>query len=331
MERHFAPIRSLSAKMMAETMNRQQLTGYLWSLPERLVRSASALAGGAVHELGDVLLPARVRRSRLYESLVGSTARFLTEQLGQVELEQPGGTPLPEDFLIRRTVGNFVEIAGLAAFRASPVWVLAALSDVACAGRELIVEIASALQREGLLEQGRTFDNVEQILDGLERTSARLAEAVNTPPLNVDSLRREWEKLRGDTSQIPRAVMPSAERLWSQWNELKAEAAAQERSVVELSSVIALATIRQVPENARWLSSAVRTGSRRTGEVLARGLLDHYGATLGEIRQTGYVRYWLREFRPYLTGAIQQFSPSRCSSTERLRARRRVQSEGRQI
>lgn len=305
-------------------MNREELTGYLLSLPERAVRSLSAIAGGAVHELGDVLLPARVRRSRLYDSLVGSIARVLVEQLGQVQLEQPRGTPLPDDFLIRRAIGNVVEIAGITVFRASPVWVLAALSDVAGAGRELIAEIAGALQREGLLEQGRTFDDVDQILAGLERTSAGLADAVNTPPLNVDSLRQEWEKLRSETSHLPRAVMPSAERLWSQWTELKAEAAAQDRSVVEISSVIALAAIRQLPENARWLSAAVRTGSQRTGEVLADGLLDHYRTTLAEIRQAGYVRFWLREFRPYLRGAIHQFSPKRSSSTEQLRARRRA-------
>lgn len=308
-------------------MNRDELTGYLWSLPERLLRSISAVAGGAVQEIGDVLLPARVRRSRLYESLVGSTARFLVEQLGQVELEQPGSTPLADDFLVRRAVGNAVEIAGLAAFRASPVWVFAALSDAAGAGRELIADIACELQHEGLLEQGRSFSSVDQLLDGLERTSGRLAEAVNTPPLNVDSLRDEWTKLRAEAARIPRAALPSPKRLWNQWTELKAEAAVQKRSVMELSSAMALAAIRQLPEDARWLSNAVRIGSRRTGEILARGLLDHYRTTLAEIRQTGYVRYWLREFSPYLKGAIQQFSPSRPSTTQRLRARRQGRNE----
>jgi hypothetical protein len=269
-----------------------------------------------------VLLPARVKRSRIYNALVGTTARFLVVQLGQVELER-SGTPFAEDFLVRRAVGNVVEIAGLAAFRASPVWVLAALSDLAGAGRELTAEIAQELQREGLLEQGRSFENVDQVLDGLERTCGRLADAVNAPPLNVDSLRQEWEKLRVEAAQIPRAALPSSKRLWDQWTELKSEAAAQDRSVVELSSVMALATIRELPESVRWLSNVVRVGSRRTGEVLARGLLDHYRTTLVEIHKTGYVRYWWREFRPYLNGVLQQFSPSHESTTQRFRARRR--------
>jgi hypothetical protein len=36
---------------------------YLYSLPERLVRSLSGFSGGVALQLGDVLLPARVRRS----------------------------------------------------------------------------------------------------------------------------------------------------------------------------------------------------------------------------------------------------------------------------
>src|SRR5262245_32587239 len=132
-------------------MDRARLKAYVYSLPERLVRSVAGLSGGVGLELGDVLLPARVRRSRLYDSLVGTTLRFLVEQVGQIEDRQAAAAdPLPPDFLVRRTAGNVVEIAGIATFRASPVWVLAALSDVAGVGRELISEIARALIAEGM-------------------------------------------------------------------------------------------------------------------------------------------------------------------------------------
>jgi hypothetical protein len=209
-------------------------------------------------------------------------------------------------------------------FLASPVWVLAAVSDIAAAGRDLIGEIAEALQREGLLESGRTFENVNELLEGLENTTARLAETVNTPPLDVAALREDWKKVSAEASRIPRAALPSAQRLSGEWRELKLEAARQGRSVVELSSVMAVAAVRSLPENARWLSRAARTGGWRTGEVLARGLLDHYQGTLEEIRRTGYVNYWLREFQPYLRGAVRQFSTERVSLTERLLRNRRT-------
>jgi len=303
-------------------LDRKQVGGYVCSLPERFLRSISALSAGAARELGEVVLPARVRRSKLYDSMVESTLRFLIEQVGQVEGAYGSESALPPDFLVRRTAGNVFEIAGVAAFHASPVWVLSALADLAGAGRDLIGEISTALQKEGLLEEGQRFASVDQLLDGLERTAARLAETVNTPPLDVAALRVEWGKIRADASRIPAAGLPGADRLARQWRELKEEAALQDRSILELSSLMAVGAVRALPDNARWLSRSIRTGGRRTGEVLARGLLDHYQTTLAEIRQTGYFRYWLREYQPYVKGALRQFSLDRPSWTERLLRRK---------
>ncbi len=299
-----------------------RVPAYLCSLPERLLRSASALAGGAVHELGDVVLPLRVRRSKIYDTLVESTARFLIETVGQMEDAYPKSEHVPDDYMGRWLAGNVVSIAGLAAFRASPVWVLAALSDLAGAGRELIPEIAEALERDGLLERGRKFESLEQLLDGLEQSSGRLAEAMNTPPLNAADLREEWTRLRQNAAQVPRALIPSAASVRAQWADLQQEAAAQNRSVLELSSLIAISAVRKLPANVRWLSNAARTASRRTGQVLAEGLLDHYRSALAEIRATGYIGYWIREFRPYLVAAVRQFAPTRVSTTERLLRRK---------
>jgi hypothetical protein len=41
--------------------------------------------------------------------------------------------------------------------------------------------------------------------------------------------------------------------------------------------------------------------------------LDHYRVTLKQIREAGYVRYTVRQFRPYLYAAVTQFSPARRS------------------
>jgi hypothetical protein len=299
-------------------MDRERLVGYVYSLPERFVRSLTVLGGGMAREVSDVILPARIRRSRLYQSLVGSTLRFLIEHVGQMEGAYPADAEaLASNFLVRRTAGNVVELVGIASFHASPVWVLAALADLAGAGRELIGEIAGAMQREGLLEPGQEFLTMDQFLDGLERTASRMTETVNTPPMDVATLRAEWADLRREASRIPTAAIP-VNLLYSQWRELQREAEAQERSVLQISSVMALTSLRELPQNVRWLSRAAHVGGWRAGEVLAAGLLDHYSKTLGEIREVGYVQYWLREFRPYLKGALRQFSTKRVSTTEAL-------------
>jgi hypothetical protein len=291
---------------------------YLLSLPERLVRSALGLGAGVAREMGEVVLPDGVRQSRLYQNLVDATLRFLTEQVGGVEGVYSDEEKLPDNFLARRTAGNAVEILGVVAFRASPVWVLAALADVCGMGRQLIPEIADALKTQGLLEKDAQFSSVDQLLDGLERTSSRLAATINAPPLDVTGLRQEWDAIRADVRGLQAASFPSRDTIGSVWSQLKTESARQDRSVFETSSMMAVSAARAVPDGVRWLSASARVSATRTGSVFGGALLDHYSETLGEMRQVGYTTYAGRQLRPYFRAAVSQFSPKRRTLTQRL-------------
>jgi hypothetical protein len=205
-------------------------------------------------------------------------------------------------------------MVGIIAFRASPVWVMAAMADLSGAGRHLVREISITLEQQGLLEPGSRFETVDQMLDGLERTSSRLAETINTPPLDVKVLREEWSALRRDASAIHTPAIGSLERLWT---EMQAEANAQGRSVFELSSLMALSALRNTPDRLRSLTRGATVAARRTGEIMGETLLSHYRETLAAIHKEGFVRYWVREFQPYLQSAARQFSPHRESLTER--------------
>jgi hypothetical protein len=295
---------------------------YLLSLPERVLRSASALSAGLVREIGNVTLPKAVRRTMLYQTMVESTLRFLVEQVGQVDGAYPAEGKLAENFLLKRTIGDGIDLAGLAAFHASPVWVLAALADISGAGRQLMDEISASLKDEGLLDRNTSFENVDQILDGLERSAGQLATSIRFPPLDVPGLRKEWSALKASVRTIPPRSLPSAGFVWEEWNNLKREAVGQGHTVLELSSLIALSTVRAVPANLMWLSRCAKTATLRTGQFFAEGLFDHYRTTLNEIRETGYLAYWTREFRPYLHAAAMQFSLSHKSLTERLLQRK---------
>ena len=294
------------------------MKAYLLSFPERLVRSTLGLGAGVAREVGQIALPAAVRRSQLYQNVVDATLRFLIEQVGGAEgVYSPDGT-LPDNFLARRTAGNAVEALGIVAFRASPVWVLAALADVCGAGRHLIPEIADALKAQGLLEGDAQFTSVDQMLDGLERTSSRLAATINTPPLDVAGLRKDWEAIRNEVRTLQPGSLPSRDTIGEMWMQLKAESARQERSVFETSSMMALSAARTFPSGVRWLFASARVGATRTGQIFAAGLLDHYSQTLSEIRQLGYLAYSSRQFRPYVRAAVSQFSPKRRTLTQRV-------------
>jgi len=224
---------------------------YLLSLPERLIRSTVGLGAGVAREVGEVALPDGVRHSQLYRNLVDATLRYLIEQVGGVEGVYRTDAVLPENFLARRTAGNAVEILGIVAFRASPVWILAALADVCGMGRHLIPEVAEALKAQGLLDTDTAFTTVDQMLDGLERTSARLAATVNTPPLDVAALRTEWREIREEASRLPAASLPSRESIGQVWSELKAESVRQDRSIFETSSLMAVSAARSLPDGVR--------------------------------------------------------------------------------
>jgi len=291
---------------------------YILSLPERVIRSLGALSGGLLREIGNVALPASLRRTTLYRTMVDVALRFLIEEVGQVEGVYPSEGRLAANFILKRTASHGIELLGILAFHASPVWVLAALADATGGGRKLILEIAEALKEEGLLERDASFETMDQVLHGLEKTSNHMATTLNMPPVDIAGLRREWEQLKEELATIPPKKVPALERIEGVWENLQTTAKQQGRSVFGMSSLLAVSTVAHVPANVLWLSRAARSAVRRTGRVLGDTVLDHYTAALAEIGRTGFFAYWSREFRPYLRGAAEQFAPARESLTERL-------------
>jgi hypothetical protein len=287
-----------------------------------MLRSLSALSGGLLRELGAVALPASVRRTTLYRTMVEVVLRFMIEELGQIDGVYPTEGQLSEDFLLKKTASHGIELLSILLFHASPVWVLAALADVSGGGRKLIQEISEALKEEGLLDANVRFETMDQMLDGLEKTSSHLATTLNMPPVDVASLRIEWDSLRDELRSIPPRNIPALDRVEQVWREIQASAKVQNRPVFLVSSLVALSTIAHVPANMRWLSRAARSAARRTGKVVGEALLDHYTEALAEISEEGFVEYWKREFRPYVHGAAAQFAPEHKSFTEKLLSRK---------
>ena len=306
---------------MKSAKSTTRVAAYVVSLPERVVRSAAALAGGLIREIGDVSVPVAVRRTKTYQMMVDLALHYMIEQVGEVKGVYPSGRELAGDFLLRRAAGHGIELAGVLAFRASPVWIMAALADVSGAGRYIVQEIADALKQEGLLADEARFENVDQLLEGLEQTAGQVADLCNAPPLDVAGLRREWAAFREAAAKIPPRNLPSIASLGAQWEALKAEAAAQERPVFELSSMIAVGAMTAVVRAPVTLLRLARAANRavwRSGQTLGASVLDHYAQALGEIHARGYVAYWAEEFQPYLRAAADQFSPKHRSLTGRL-------------
>jgi hypothetical protein len=297
------------------SLGRSRGVRYALSLPERTVRSVTALAAGLVRETAGVVLPIGVRRGRVYRSLVDATLQFLIERVGEVDAAHATDRDLGENFLLRRAAGNGIELMGILAFRASPVWVLAALADLCGLGRHLIPQIAEVLKKEGLLEATGSFTTMDQLLEGLEGSAAQLAETVNAPPLDVAGLRREWAKLVTEVRRLPAPQLPSRASIVQIWDDLRAEARAQHRTVFELSSLLAVSAVSELPERARVLSKSAAVALRRSGAVVSDALLAHYRDSLAEIRSVGFSSYGARQLAPYARAAVAAFHPARATLT----------------
>jgi hypothetical protein len=180
-----------------------------------------------------------------------------------------------------------------------------------------VQEIADAMKQEGLLQGDARFENIDQILDGLEHTAGWAADLCNVPPLDVEGLRKEWKTFQQSVAKIPPRNLPSSELIRRHWDELKAEAAAQQRPVVELSSMMAVAAMSRAPETLLRLARAANRAVWHTGQLFAGAVLNHYSVILRDISQRGYSAYWADAFRPYLRAAAGQFSPKHRSLTAR--------------
>ncbi|HYO48008.1 MAG TPA: hypothetical protein VEY33_15135, partial [Gemmatimonadota bacterium] len=168
------------------------------------------------------------------------------------------------------------------------------------------------------LEESTEFTTVDQILDGLERTSGRLASTINAPPLDVAGLRAEWDALREEARGLRPERLPSADTIRDLWAQLQAESVRQGRSVFETSSLMAVSAARAVPGGVFRLGASAGVGAARSGQVLTAALLDDYRKTLSELREVGYLAFARRQLGPYVRAAVDQFSPRRQSLTERV-------------
>jgi hypothetical protein len=291
---------------------------YAASLPERTVRTISALGAGALREVSALALPESVRNSALYRCTAGVGLRFFIEHVGEVRGVYPPEDPTARKFVRRYAVGTSIELLSIANLFVSPVWVLAALGDATRASKTLFSEIGDALKAEGLLDPQTSFETMDQLLDGLERTSTHLAVTINMPPLDSAGLRREWEQLQKNLGALPRTQLPAAKDVESAWNNLRTTSQNLNESVFSVSAAMGKSALRSIPRQIQRLSRSALVATRTSGQVVGREFLKHYAEASKQMKATGLAAYTRQHSRPYLVAAVRNLLPEHQSSTERL-------------
>lgn len=294
---------------------------YTLSLPERAIRSTTGVAGGAIRESAALLVPQAFQNSKTYESLVGQTLDFLCENVGGVEPDARGlEGPVTDDFVARKTVGNFVEMAGMATLHVSPMLLLAVVSDVAYGSQSYLKELADELKREGVIDQDSTIDHASDLLTAISNTSGVAASAFNTPPISLDGLYETINETKLAVNQIdPTKVLPKAE-MDRMWNEMHSIANEENVSMFEVSSAMALHSLDRVADVGRGALSTTRAATR----LFDRHVIDHYRTALNDIETNGYYATLTKTSGPYITAVWKNFSTENTSLTEDLLSGRLV-------
>lgn len=288
---------------------------YGLSLPERVLRSGIGLTAGAVKEMAGVLIPQAFHSAKSYEIAIDKSLGFLTETIGGVASTGPTA-PVDEagKQVARKAVGNFVDLAGLATLHVSPMWVLAAVSDIAYGSKTYVHEVAEELKKQGVIDETSTIHRMDDILDAIQRSSGTAASTFDTPPLSVDELRQTLQQTRDELRGTDLAkLLPEAEmrRLWM---EMQTVASQEDVGLLEVSSAMTM----QLLDEVKTVSNGALTGVRVAGGILNRNVLDHYRESLSEIRQRGFYEMVAESYQPYVQAVWNNFAAERETWTEQL-------------
>ncbi len=274
---------------------RTRVPRYLASLPERMARAAVALVGGAVYETSNVALPRAVREAKLYQVTIDRLLRIMIEWVGDVrDVYGDDETPVQE-LAARKFTGNLMEWASIFAVGFSPLWILAAASDVMGGSKAYLRALVAELVAAGHLPADSDVASYEDLLSRLETGSGVLADAIDIPPMSLRDARASLDALRRQASDLP-----PAEDLATLFREMQTIAQREGRSLTDVSAALALAAAK----------AGVEMGNIH--------VFDFYRDALGAIREEGLLRFLRRVATPYVSRAGRHFDPQAGTYTERF-------------
>ncbi|MBN1422582.1 MAG: zf-TFIIB domain-containing protein [Planctomycetes bacterium] len=292
------------------------LAGFAASLPERSVRAIVGLLGGAVREGGGLLLPGFLKRTKLYDMIFNRSLRFFVEDVGGVEGVYEPGAPdaAGAKFVARKAISNLMEAAGIAAFHASPILVLAVVSDITAGARSYWGELGRELQRKGLADPKAEISTLESFLGSVGDFSGSVADAFDLPPLDPKSLREQVARIRDEAVRLKDHVRIDPPDIGRLWDDMREIATNEDRSLLEVSSAIAMGALGRAGK----AGQAVLTGAGVGARMAYENLFGYYRDSIAEIHRKGYYFYLSERARPYVRAALRHLQRSNPSWTEKF-------------
>jgi len=288
---------------------------YVLSLPERVVRGGSGLVGGIARESAELLVPQSFQSSRTYSTMVRQMLDFMVHDVGGVPTgDAPSSTAEVDNYVARKAVGNFLDMASMATLHISPLVILAAVSDVAYGSQNYLKELAEELKQQGVIDRGSRIDHVHDLLGAVSHATAKTSEAFDTPPLSIEGLRQTLAETKAAIAAGAKGEIPTEEAVDQMWRQMREIA---DREGVDLLAVGGATTIQSLGKFATVSRGALST-VRVTGRLFDKHVLEHYSQSLAEIQQKGFYPSIAESCEPYLAAVWDNFACSRGTVTENL-------------
>lgn len=289
---------------------------YTLSLPERAIRSTAAVVGGVAQQSAMFLVPSSFQDSKTYKTFVQQMLDMVAHDIGGTKREESNpeieSDTQVEGYVARKTVGSFVDLAGMATLHVSPLTVLAIVSDVAYGSNVYLKQLGDELKREGVIDKESTIDHAADLLQAIGTASGKAADRFDQPPLSIEGLQETIAEAQASVGEIdPTKVIPQAEikRMWGQMQDMADE---QDVDLIDVSSAMTMYTLNQVAT----VSKGALTTIRVTGDLLDKHLIDHYWQGLQRISDEGIWQVVASSSRPYIDAVWMNFSSEKDTITE---------------
>ena len=292
-----------------------RLFNYSASLPERTLRSASALAGGIVRESANWLVPSAFRNSKSYSIFVQQMLTFAINDIGGVRKSLANSERHHQEVVLaRKTVGNLLDMTALATFHLSPLTVLAIFSDAAYGSKVYLEQLSNRLKEQGIISQQTTIDGAADLIKALEAASGKAVGMFDQPPISLQGLRKTIEDIQTSVNLVDATqLLPHAE-IDQLWRQIELAAKEQNASLWDVSATISVVALNQL----QAVGHGSIVGLEIVGDLFQQHIIQHYWDGLRAIERNGLIPTLSNASKPYLEAVWSNFTIDHKTWTEQL-------------
>ena len=293
------------------------ILAWMLSLPERVVRALVGVLGGIA---GNVvyILPRPLRETRFFKTAVERQLRMMTDVVGKAEIYKDAEEELDAHTTLRIGIGGAIDNMIILGLHASPIWILLAASDICESAKGFTRELGDELKQAGFMQEGSRLDSVDDVLEGLEKLSKRLAGTFDKPPLSLEDMKETVTGLKSELEEVKDTVIEETAQIDELAANIQELAERSRHGILEVASAVAIDTLEKSGKLVGGTVFGAWSAMRILGEKLWSDVAMDYLSSLKRINRLGLYGTLRRSLKPHSRSIRRLFAYDFLSWTEIL-------------